>query len=89
MTSDEQNADKPIPDDSAQRPVEQPLAEVFGIEVRYSPDECAPPVDLEKLRKYVRDELAVAETEEVCHLIASFRSWHDACTELFKQQLNR
>ena len=88
MKSDDQRADKPIGDDAGQLPVDWPLPELFGIEVRYAPDEFAPPVDLEKLRKYVRDELSAVETEEVCHLIASFRCWHEACTDLYKQELN-
>ena len=56
-----------------------------GIEVRFQPDEESPPVDLELLGRYIRQELSAAETNSICRLLASFRPWHDACADLMRR----
>jgi hypothetical protein len=63
------------------------LKKNFGIEIRFAPDRLSPPVDIEKIAKYLRNELSVDESEEICHLIGSFRPWYDACGALFSQDL--
>jgi len=65
---------------------ERSLAEEFGIKVHYLPDEQAPPVDLDLLEKYIRQELSPEKTTAVCHLLANFRVWHDACTTLLRSR---
>lgn len=67
--------------------VSRPLPEVFGIEIHYQPDELAPAVDLDKLAKFVRQELTRAERVAVSQLIADFRPWHDAFAMLKRRKL--
>jgi hypothetical protein len=73
----------PVPPD-----VVHTLAELFGIKVRFAPDSLAPPVDSEKLAKYLNDELSPGEVEEVCHLIGTFRSWYLACGAILRRKLD-
>jgi hypothetical protein len=70
----------PLPSADAGRP----LRELFGLTDRYLPDRLAPPVDREKLIRYVRGELSASELKEVHWLLAAFRSWHDACATLLR-----
>ncbi len=69
-------ADQPIPEESLRHGT---LAELLGIRVEFAPEELAPPVDFERLQRFVRHELPPDETHEVISLITSFRSWHEAC----------
>jgi hypothetical protein len=68
--------------------VERPLLEVFGLANHYLPDKLAPPVDREKLTRYLREELSPDELKEVCRLIASFRCWHKECAALLRNGSN-
>lgn len=62
--------------------VERPLAEQFGVSVTFAPETLAPPLDWDRLRKFVEETLPPEATNEVRHLVATFRSWFDACTAL-------
>lgn len=78
---------KDLAGDSAD--IERPLAEVLGIEVRFAPDDLAPPVDTDLLTHYLREELPQDETEQVCRLIGTFRTWYDACSALLQDRLQK
>ena len=69
--------------------MERPFAELMGIEIRFAPDELAPPVDGDKLARYLCEALSPDETAEVCHLIGTFRCWYDACATLCRRGVNK
>ena len=69
--------------------VARPLLEQLGIHENYLPDELAPPIDRERLARYLRGELPQNELQAVCRLIAAFRCWHEACTDLLRSGLKK
>lgn len=58
----------------------------FGVEPEFENEAQAPTVNVERLRRYYRQELAEAECEEVQHLVARFRSWYDAFGEVVRSR---
>lgn len=62
-----------VPDD----PTDSSLEEALGLRKAFLPDDAAPPLDLDLLKRYVRGELAEAQASEVDRLAASFRTWHE------------
>jgi len=48
-------------------------------------EELAPPVDEQRLRAFIREELATEDRDEIITLIASFRSWYSAWGELLRR----
>jgi hypothetical protein len=64
--------------------VDRPLAEVFDIEICYAPDDLAPPVDRDWIRRFLDHQLPQDEAEVICCLIGSFRPWQEACAGLLR-----
>ena len=63
---------------------ERPLFETLGLDTGYAPDEEAPPIDRQRIAKFVRRELSPDDQDEVVRLIARYRPWHDAWAELVR-----
>jgi hypothetical protein len=61
-----------------ERFVDQPFEEVFGFKIKFAPDALAPPVDDERIRRYIRKQLPEIERIQVRNLIADYRSWFTA-----------
>lgn len=89
MQDDDESKARPLRNDDPMLPVERPLAEVLGIEVRFGSDDLAPPVDLDRIRQFLEHKLSPSEAEEVCHMIGSFRRWYEACTGLLRSRLKQ
>lgn len=62
------------------------LFDELGIELDFAPDELAPPVDEEQLRRFVRKQLPRDEETEVCQLVAAYRPWFDAWCRLVRTE---
>jgi len=65
--------------------LDRPLHEVLGTEPHFAPDDLSPPVDEGRLVAFVREQLPLAEREEVLNLIASFRPWLRAWADLLRR----
>jgi hypothetical protein len=81
MSKRRKKGDKPEPNGRETPDPERRLAELLAKQ-SFASDELSPPVDYDMLAAFSRRELDDDEIERVCHLIASFRPWHDAWTEL-------
>jgi len=85
MHEDNRTSDENVNPDPQCTDWERPLSELFGVKMRFAPDDLAPPIDNDRLGKFIRGELSREDAEEVCHLVGSFRAWYDACTDLLRR----
>jgi hypothetical protein len=69
--------------------LDRPLHEVLGIELRFAPEHLAPPVDEERLKAFIRNELSADDRDETIDMIASFRSWYQALGDVLRQTIGR
>lgn len=69
-------------------PENLPLLDALGIKPAFVDDEgiSGPPVDPEKIRRYVRRELDPHATHEVRDCICAFRSWYQALTDIIRSE---
>jgi hypothetical protein len=65
--------------------LERPLFESLGIDKGYASEKTAPPIDRERLMRFIRRELAPEDREQVIRLIARYRSWNDAWAALLRE----
>lgn len=79
--ADDESSRRAEPDANRARD-ERPLFETLGIDSGYAPDNEAPPIDRQRLAKFIRRELPPDDQDEVIRLIARYRPWHDAWAEL-------
>lgn len=81
------------PDDSGtdaeSKVPDQHIYEVLGIELRFAPEHLAPPVDEQRLKAFIDDELSPDDRNETIDLIASFQSWYKAFGDALRQNPGR
>jgi hypothetical protein len=48
-------------------------------------DECSVPINVERIRRFYRQELTAQEAEETAHLIAHYRPWRVASRQVIAE----
>lgn len=71
--------------------MEKPLLEALGIQPKFVDDEGVqgPPVDKEKLERYLERSLGPYASQEVTDLLSSYRTWYEAFCQMIRKRANR
>ena len=61
---------------------DRPIWEVLGIKHEFAPEDRAPPIDIELLCAFAREQLSKADQKKVYRLLWTFQSWYDSWAEV-------
>jgi hypothetical protein len=90
--SDNQRCDELFSEDEpfseeARVDVNRPFLEELGLELKFAPEEFAPPIDEPRLIAFVRGKASREEWHAVWGLISAYRSWFDAWRKLMRLEV--